>query len=166
MKEPGKKVCRCCGRPYHPDPRTARFQKACGREACQRARRRQKLRRWRVLHPDRAKQYQPKVRAWARAYPDYWRHYRATHPRYMARDKRRRVEARRRARLSAKETAMPTAVVEKLEALEALPTKRMSAKETPILRRVGAIEDCLRSTVSALWSAKRNPMASAALAAG
>lgn len=152
-----QKRCLNCGRCFQSDPRI-RLQKFCGHKPCQRARRRRKLRRWRMLHPDRAKHYQPKARAWAKAYPNYWRHYRATHREYVTRDKHRRVSARRKARLSANETVMPEIVVEKLQALDTANPRDVSAKETPILRRMDAIEDCLRSTVTALWSAKRTPI--------
>lgn len=158
----GAPRCCYCGRLYRPDPKTARFQKACSREICQRARKRQKLRRWRTLHPEHAKRYQPKVRAWAKAYPDYWSRYRSSHPKYAKRDNRRRGRAIKRARCSANETSMSRIVVEKLHMLEALGPAICSANETPILRRMGAIEDCLRSTVAVVCSAKQTAMAAAA----
>jgi len=158
----GKKRCRYCGRQFQPDPRTARFQKACSRAPCQRARKRQKLLRWRVLHPEYARRYQPKMRAWAKAYPDYWRHYRAGHPDYSQRDQYRRITARKRAKVSANETSIRRLLVEKLQALDLEAAWKMSANETPILRRMGAIEDCLRSTVAVVVSAKQTAMAAAA----
>lgn len=161
-----QKRCLNCGQYFKPSPRTIWFQKFCGCGACQQVRRRRKLRRWRILHPDRAKHYQPKVRAWAKNYPNYWQNYRATHPDYVARDNHRRVSARKMAKVSAKETAMPEIIVETLYALDSLKPGRVSAKETPILRRMDAIEDCLRSTVAALWSAKRTQIALAAASAG
>ena len=160
-----QKRCLNCGRYFQPDPRI-QLQKFCGHKPCQRVRRRRKLRRWRMLHPDRAKHYQPKARAWAKAYPNYWRHYRAAHPAYVTRDKHRRVSARRKAKLSANETVMPEVVVEKLQALDTATHREVSANETLILRRVNAIENCLRSTVAALWSAKRTPIDSGAASAG
>ena len=158
----GKKRCRYCGRLYRPDQKTAKFQKACGREPCQRARKRQKLRRWRTLHPEHAKRYQPKVRAWAKAYPDYWSGYRASHPKYAKRDNLRRIQAIKRARCSANETSMSRIAVEKLQVLEALEPAVCSANETPILRRMDAIEDCLRSTVAVVCSAKQTAIAAKA----
>ena len=155
-----KRRCRYCRGWFEPDARAARFQKTCGRDECRREQRRRKLKYWRALHPARAKHYQPKVRAWAKAYPNYWRRYRAGHPEYVARDNLRRTRARRRDKLSANETAIPIVIVEKLQALGAAGPCDVSAKETPMIRRVEAIEDCLRSTVATLWSAKQTPIAS------
>lgn len=148
-----RKRCPYCGRLFSPDPR-ARIQKCCGLPECQDARRRQNLRRWRSLHPDHDQRYAAKERAWAKAYPNYWRAYRAKNPDYTARDKLRRAAALKAARCSANEIGMRQIVVEKLRALEALEEPICSANETGFLRRVDAIEDCLRSTVTMVCSAK------------
>ena len=148
-----QKHCPYCGRWYHPNPR-ARVQKCCGRAECQRTRKRQNLTRWRILHPDHAQRYAPKERAWAKAYPNYWQVHRKTHPDYVARDKRRRVEGRRRVKLSANETGMRTTLAEKLRVLDDASRPEMSANETGFLRRVSAIEDCLRSTAAMALSAR------------
>jgi hypothetical protein len=150
-----RKGCPFCGLLFEPDPR-AEVQKCCGRAECQRARKRQNLKRWRVLHPDHAARYKGKQRAWAKAYPDYWQRYRAEHPEYAARDNQRRVDSRRRAKLSANETGMRQAVIEKLREVKRLSGAGVSANETGILRRVIAIEDCLRSTAAVALSARRN----------
>jgi hypothetical protein len=149
------KRCPYCGRYYRQDPR-ARVQACCGRAECQRARKRKNLRRWRSLHPGHGSRYAAKERAWAKAYPDYWRAYRAGHPNYAARDNLRRVENRRRAKLSANETGIRQDLVEKLRALEDAGGPEMSANETGFLRRMSAIEDCLRTTAAVALSAKRN----------
>jgi hypothetical protein len=148
-----EKCCPYCGGWYRPDPR-ADIQRCCGRPDCQRARKRQNLRRWRSLHPGHGARYQAKERAWAKAYPDYWQRYRAKHPDYVARDGQRRAAALKLARRSANETGMREAAVEKLRVLDALEKPVCSANETGFLRRVDAIEDCLRSTVAAMCSAK------------
>ena len=153
-----RKRCAYCGRSYRQDCR-ALIQKYCGRADCQRARKLQNLRHWRSLHPDKVQRHQAKARAWAKGYPDYWRRYRAKHPEYVARDGERRARAMRRARCSANETGMQKIVIEKLHALDALGDRVCSANETGILRRVDALEDCLRSTVAVLCSAKRNRVA-------
>lgn len=150
-----RKRCPYCGRLFRRD-RRARVQKCCGRAACQRARKRQNLRRWRSLHPDHADRYQGKERAWAKAYPNYWRVYRKKHPEYVARDSLRRAAALKLARRSANETGMRRNVVEKLCILDRLEPPICSANETGFLRRVNAIEECLRSTVAMMCSAKRN----------
>lgn len=162
-----------CKEPYQDHPRNAKGnkawgQKTCGKRACQLAWRRRRWQRWAKLKPWHIKSEtrRAKVRAWAKAYPNYWQGYRAGHPQYAARDKLRRIEGRRRARLSAKQTAIPQIVVEKLRALEPLKLAEVSAKQTPILRRMDAMEDCLRSTVEAFWSAKQIPIASSAGSAG
>lgn len=153
-----RKCCAYCGRSYRQDCR-ARTQKCCGRADCQRARKRQNLRCWRSLHPDKVQRHQAKARAWAKGYPDYWRRYREEHPKYVARDGERRARAMKRARYSANETGMRRIIVEKLGALDALVGLACSANETGILRRVDALEDCLRSTVEVVCSAKRNRVA-------
>jgi hypothetical protein len=150
-----RKRCPFCGRMFSVDPR-AQVQKCCGQPECRLARKSQNLRRWRALHPDHSTRYEGKERAWAKAYPDYWQHYRAGHPEYAARDNRRRVRSRRRAKLSANETGMRRSVVEKLHELDRLSGPEVSANETGFLRRVKAIEDCLRSTAAMTLSARRN----------
>jgi hypothetical protein len=121
-----QKRCPYCSRAFRPD-RRARVQTCCGRAARQRARKRQNLRHWRTLHPGHVERYQAKERAWAKAYPNYWR-YRRKHPEYVARDGQRRAVALKRT--------------------------RHSANETGFLRWVSAIEECLRSTVAVVCSAK------------
>lgn len=153
-----QKRCPYCGRLFRPD-RRARVQKCCGRAACQRARKRKNLRHWRSLHPGHADRYQAKERAWAKAYPNYWRGYRKKHPEYVASDGRRRAAALKLARRSANETGMRQIAVEKLHALDRLEQPVCSANETGFLRRVNAIEECLRSTVAAMCSAKGNQVA-------
>jgi hypothetical protein len=56
-----------------------------------------------VRHPWHRPQRRIKIRAWAKAYPDYWRHYRAAHPDYRQRESRRTAAKRRRARGVAKQ---------------------------------------------------------------
>lgn len=51
---------------------------------------------------------------------------------------------------------MRDVLVEKLRALEALSGLEVSANETGILRRVSALEDCMRSTAAVTLSARRN----------
>ena len=153
-------VCRYCHRSFRPNPRIGEAQKTCSREACQRARRRAKLRRWRALHPDRAQSPPAKMRAWAKAYPAYWRQYRRDHPAYYQQDLIRRRKAYRRSCSSAKETLIAEVSRRKLEALVALQAPNLSAKETPIDCRVKVIVDYL------VWkarSAKESPIAPASV---
>lgn len=165
-------LCPICEEALGPHPRNAKGncrQKTCGKPYCRQEWQRRRRRGWNKLNPGGAKcleSRRAKNRAWAKAYPDYWRHRYQTHPEYVARDKRRRAAARRKAKVSAKRTPIPQVVVEKLHALDSCQPAKVSAKRTPSLRRVEAIEDCLRSTVEALWSAKRTPIGKAAASAG
>ena len=101
--------CRFCHRLYPPDPHVARFkklrkpQKSCGRKACRRARQRQNYSGWIVRHPWHRPQRRIKISAWAKAFPDYWRHYRATHQDYRRRERRRMAAKRRRTKNVAKQ---------------------------------------------------------------
>jgi hypothetical protein len=61
---------------------------------------------------------------------------------------------------------MTRVVVEKLRALESLGPRIYSANETTIARRVDAMEECLRSTVAIVCSAKQTDMAQRAAVAG
>lgn len=160
-----RKRCAFCGCWFDPDPRTAKHQKSCGRPTCRRARRRHKQRRWRARNPDYERSRRAKVRVWAKAYPDYFRQYRADHPDYAVRDNRRRVLARRRAKVSANVTALRLIVVEKASKLGTTKTPEASANVTALSRRVQAIEDCLRSTVDVVMSAKQTAMEAACLSA-
>lgn len=156
--KPIQKPCAICLKPFERKPNIPK-QKVCSRHHCQKERRRRKWRRWAKLHPDRAKHWPAKVQAWARAYPNYWRHYRRRHPGYVQRDNARRLRAIRRSRCSAKQTQWHQILVDKLRSLEMPNPLICSAKQTPYLRRVENIEDCLRSTMEVVCSAKQIPLA-------
>lgn len=96
-----------------------------------------------------------KVRAWASAYPDYWRRYRAKAGAYRERERRRMQSRRRRLRRVAKQTLTGRILVEKLLAVKRAGVKTV-AKQTVIARRVDALVDVL------VWKervAKRSMMA-------
>lgn len=150
-----QKRCPFCRRIFKPDPH-ARIQKCCGRAACQRARKRRNLSRWRNAHPEHAARYAVQERAWARDFPDYWRNRRRSDPGYAARDDKQRTERRRRAKLSANETGLRRILVEKMRALD---QAEVSANETGLSRRVDAMADCLRSTAMLALSANETGMA-------
>lgn len=154
-----RKRCRICGVLFLPDPRVGTRQKVCGRKKCQKYRKRMKLRSWRARHPEHVAVHSGKQKAWAKAYPHYWRHRRGRDLRYTRRDNRRRREAMRRRRRSANETQWRAVVVEKLRVISALRGEECSANETQILRRVEAIEDCMLSTGAGACSAKEVQMA-------
>ncbi|MBK8870361.1 MAG: hypothetical protein IPN19_04805 [Elusimicrobia bacterium] len=93
MRSPQKR-CFYCGRWFRPDPRTA-AQKACGGAECRRMRHARACQSWRIRFPKDDEARRGKTRAWAKTYPDYWRHYRTGHPSYVRRDNRRRQRRRR-----------------------------------------------------------------------
>ncbi len=158
MKKATEKCCRHCGDPFTSKPQVAKVQKYCGKEACQQARQRRKYRRW-IAKPGRSEARREYYRAWAKDYPDYWRCRYATHPEYVERDKLRRVTARRRAKLSAKQTDWRAIAVERLDAIEAMGVPAWSAKQTDWARRMEAMLGYLRWTVEAGLSAKQTGIA-------
>jgi hypothetical protein len=138
-------ICVECGRAFQPDPRTADFQKVCGRPACRRARLRAKLRRWRALHPDCAIKGQAKVRAWAKAYPDYWQVYRKDHPTYVKADNERRRRAHESVKCAANVTAIDSIARRKQETLAVLSGLKSAANVTAMDRRINGVVDYLIS---------------------
>lgn len=158
---PTRKQCAYCGRWYEPDPHTARHQRACPRPECRRARRGEKQRLWRAQNPNYERSRGPKRAVWARDYPDYYRRYRARHPEYRVRDNARRVRSRR-LKVSANVTASRVVLVEKVGKLGSARGPEVSANVTALSRRVEALEDCVRSTVAVMVSAKRTDIAPAA----
>lgn len=89
-----KKLCLFCGNRFLPAGRNKK-QRVCLRKRCQKKR---KLKAWRRWAARNKSVKRLKLRVWSRAYPNYWRHYRAAHGTYRRKDIRRRVKARRRAK--------------------------------------------------------------------
>ncbi len=148
MKIPRKR-CRICHQWFSPHPRTATLQKTCSRDSCQKKRRCLTNQHWRMRHPDYDHSRPHKIRAWAKTYPNYWSHYRATHPDYVARDNRRRRSSQKERRCSAKQDAIRQIAVGKLQSIPAVATET-SAKQDPILRRLnGVVEYLLWKEMSA-----------------
>ena len=152
MKIP-KKRCAFCHKWYAPNPRTWKHQKACNAPACKKHRHAQADRNWRIKHPRRGGNWKLKVRVWARDYPDYWRHYRRTHPEYRERDNRRRILSARNASYSAKTDAIRQIAVGKIRSIQDMGAGR-SAKADAIDRRVESIVEYLFWTVRDVHSAK------------
>ena len=92
----GQKRCGVCGEGFVPDARTRRFQKVCGQAACRQARKQQADARWRSRNAGYDASRAAKKRAWSKTYPDYWRHYRATHPLYTERNREQSRQRKRR----------------------------------------------------------------------
>lgn len=63
MDLPKKKRCCVCRKSFRPDSRVRDRQRACGRESCQRQRRRQTQARWRSRNPTYQRSYRLKQRA-------------------------------------------------------------------------------------------------------
>lgn len=101
------------------------------------------MRRWRTLHPKHTAAYRPKVRAWAKAYPDYWRQYRKNNRVYAERDNKRRRRAHREARRAANVTAIASIFRRKLQDLTSLRSPESAANVTLMDRRINGIVDYL-----------------------
>jgi hypothetical protein len=152
-----KKQCQFCGRWFTPDPRTARFQKACEHTKCRKERQRQKNRKWAAKYPDYHSYRRAKIRTWA-ATTKYWKRYRASHPHYVHRDNKRRVRARKHRTVSAKQTTIRQITVDKLTSIRK-KQPFLSAKQTAMDRRINGLIDVL------IWkeqSAKHTDIASGA----
>lgn len=141
MRSPHRR-CRQCQRRFRPHPQTAYKQKTCSRRACQRRRHLQGCRVDHKKNPQRDGKRRQKIRAWAMAFQHYWRHYRARHPAYRERERRRMARKRRRLRSVAKREEWRTIAVEKLNAIAAQTPKRV-AKRDECDRRVGGLVDFL-----------------------
>lgn len=140
--------CRYCGRFFRPDARKRGLskQKTCGRAPCRRANERRRWREWMGRNPGWTAGRQGKIRAWSKAYPDYWRRYRAKHPAYREREGLRMRRRRGRLRRVAKQTLRRQILVDKLLAVKRIRPKTV-AKQTVIARRVEALVDVL------IWNA-------------
>jgi hypothetical protein len=153
-----QKRCRHCRELFEPEPRAAKVQKYCKETECQQARQRKKYEHW-IRQPGNAAAHQDALRAWAKDYPDYWRHYRQTHGTYRERERQRMRATRRRIRRVAKQTDWRQIAVERLDAIEAEAVGDCSAKQTDLLRRVSGIVGYLRWTVKAPIRRKATDMA-------
>lgn len=135
------KRCRCCRRSFRPHRHTPK-QKTCSRPACQRSRHRKDCVVWRKKNPTYDHRWRSKKRGWAKAYPDYWRHYRQAHPDYAARERERMRRKRQAARRVANRDACRKMAVEKLAAI-AVRTPGNVANRDAYDRRVDGVLDFL-----------------------
>lgn len=118
----GKKRCGVCLGWYLPDPRTRGIQKTCGNPACRRTRKQRADAQWRAKNPGYDATRSAKKQAWAKAYPDYWSSYRATHPAYTDRNREQTCERKRRSCLwFANQDAIQRDPVGYLEGLRGAP---------------------------------------------
>lgn len=148
-----RKRCLYCGGWYAPDQRTARFQQACPKKACRRQRKRMADRRWRQRNPDCIAARQPKIRQWARDFPQYWKRYRAAHPAYRLKERQRM--RRQRVLRVAKQDAIRQNPVGYLSDIRSLPLKTV-AKHDAMGSQIDGILDYL---VAGTLVAKPNAIA-------
>lgn len=137
-----KKRCEYCHEWYTPHPRTARFQCSCAKPDCHKKRSTSAVRRWWERNPGYNKGRGPKIKAWAKAYPDYWRKYRKKHPDYAKKERGRRRSAHQKVKNAAKQNAIARISLEKLESIRSLEPIS-AAKQNVIHRRVDSILDFL-----------------------
>lgn len=134
--------CIICHSWFQPNPRTIRTQKACSRPPCQKKRKFLANQSWRMRNPSYDHSRRRKVQAWAKTYPDYWRHYRATHPDYVERNNRRRGLSRKKALGAANQDAIGQIAVEKLRSIPAVGPES-AANQVAILRRLNGVVEFL-----------------------
>jgi hypothetical protein len=150
--------CMICAESFVPDARTRGFQKVCAKPSCRRERKRRADRQWRANNPGYSSGRAGKARAWAQAFPDYWRRYRANHPDYVQRNRgqtRARLAASRL--VFAKQDAIRRDPVGYLETLRPLP---LFAKQDAM---AGSIDGIVTFLAVREVFAKPNDMAPAAV---
>ena len=137
-----KKRCEVCHRWYEPDFRIGEDQLTCDREECRKERKAEYDRAWRKKNPGYEAARKGKRRDWAEAYPNYWRHYRLTHPAYVEGERRGRRARREKLKSAANQVSMRQIAVEKLRSIEAQAPKT-AANQVLIHRRMDGIVDYL-----------------------
>lgn len=151
-----KKRCKFCHEWFSPDPRTAYKQSCCAKVSCQKLRRANTQKKWRLKNPSYDQSRKEKLKVWAKGTPSYWQRYRRSHPAYVARDNQRRCSAYQQGKISAKQDQISQISVAKLESIKKMGVVS-SAKQDQINRRVNEVVDFL------IWkefSAKQNEIAS------
>ena len=87
-----KRACAACGKLFVPRPQIP-TQQFCSDHECQRERRRRTQAERRANNPATRVNDTQYCRDWRIKNPDYWKHYRATHPEYAERN---RIQQRQR----------------------------------------------------------------------
>ncbi|MBU0502168.1 MAG: hypothetical protein KJ811_02860 [Candidatus Margulisbacteria bacterium] len=141
MKKIAKKRCEICHQWFSPHPR-APHQRCCSNSACRKERKTRAREKWWAKNPDYGKGRKSKVRAWAKAYPNYWGEYRQAHPDYTKKERQRMRSVRKKAKTVAKQDAVRKTSVEKLESILNLEPICV-AKQDAVQRRVNGILDYL-----------------------
>lgn len=141
MKLPHKKRCKFCHQWFTPHPR-APHQSCCSSPACRKKRKALAAKNWWVNNPKYAQGRKPKIKAWAKEYPDYWRKYRQEHPDYARKERQRMRSVRRQAKTVAKQDTVRKISVEKLERIRDSGADFV-AKQDAVQRRVDGLLDYL-----------------------
>lgn len=94
----GKRRCPYCQRYLPNDPRVKGRRKTCGHLLCQRALKRENNANWRKRNPDYFRNDYERFKVWLLKHPGYLKHYRATHPDYVRRNREAQRERDRRRR--------------------------------------------------------------------
>ena len=150
-----KKHCEFCHKEFLPNPRTTRIQRSCSSPGCKKKRAASAIKDWRKRNPEYEKSRRPKINAWARSYPAYWREYRKKHPDYAEKDNLGRGIRKRKQKSSAKQNTILQSFLERFKNIKNLGTES-SAKQNTIPSHINLILDYL------LWrdcSAKQDAIA-------
>jgi hypothetical protein len=96
-----KKKCPFCRTSFRPDPRVGERQKACGSQACQKARKAANNLSFRNANPGYFCRDFTRLKEWLEDHPGYLKAYRQTHPDYVAKNRnaQRQRDRREKSRL-------------------------------------------------------------------
>ena len=136
-----RKRCEICHQWFSPHPQ-APHQRCCFKVSCRKQRKAKANKSWQLKNPGYGKDRKPKIQAWAKDYPDYWRKYRREHPDYAKKERRRRRSAHQKAKNAAKQDTVRQMSVEKLKSIRDLEPVS-AAKQDTVHRRVNGILDYL-----------------------
>lgn len=135
-----KKRCEHCRGWYKPYVRRRHIQQFCSRRLCQRERHRLACVVFRRSDPECDGQRRGKIRDWARQYPDYWRGYRAEHPAYRERERRRMQAKRGHVIRVAKRDVLRQMAVERLRDIQAQGAEFVAKRDVLDRRVEGVLE--------------------------
>jgi hypothetical protein len=116
-----RKRCECCHELYEPLAHTYREQKTCDKPSCRVWRKRQSVKRWKVMNPLSSGNNPIKQKRWRQSHRRYWIRWRNKHPGYVIRNRRAQMkrDARKR-KLLAKGNALNTVYIDKLRRIRFL----------------------------------------------
>lgn len=105
---PKQRRCPFCRRLFTADPRIKEGQRTCGRQECQRARKRQSDGQWRSQHPDYFRGMYPQQKQTYGTRAEYKRQYRSQNPEYVRRNAEFVKKSRTRRRNTEVDPVSPT----------------------------------------------------------